>query len=104
MMNDDMVIRSTPEGPAAGAFKINAKYMTGGSLSSQNEDGLAVPAGLYLIQTPFHSTYIMNHTDQVVDPVVYDRLISNIEVVPSSRSQSKKKSHKSTRSTRRKKL
>ena len=39
MMNEDMVIRSTPEGPAAGAFKLNAKYMSGGNVS-QNEDGL----------------------------------------------------------------
>lgn len=103
MMNEDMVIRSTPEGPAAGAFKLNAKYMSGGNLSSHNEDGLAVPAGLYLIQTPFHSTYIMNPTEQVVDNEVYDRLIANVEVIPSVRSQSKKKIRKSAKSTRRKK-
>lgn len=103
MMNDDMVIRSTPEGPAAGAFKLNAKYMSGGNLSSPNEHELAVPAGLYLIQTPFHSTYSMNPTEQVVDNELYDRLIANVEVVPSTRIQSKKKSHKSAKSTRRKK-
>jgi|AntAceMinimDraft_17_1070374.scaffolds.fasta_scaffold03017_2 hypothetical protein len=102
MMNEDMVIRSTPEGPAAGAFKLNAKYMSGGNVS-QNEDGLAVPAGLYLIQTPFPSTYSMNPTDQVVDNQLYERLIATIEVVPSTRNQSKKKSHKSVKSTRRKK-
>jgi len=103
-MNDDMVIRSTHEGPAAGAFKLNSKYMTGGNLSSHNQDGLAVPAGLYLIQPTVHSTYIMNPTEKVVDNEVYERLIANIEVVSSSRNQSKKKSHKSLKSTRRKKL
>ena len=103
MNENDMVIRSTSEGPAAGAFKLNAKYISGGA--SHNTDGLAVPAGLYLIQSPFHSPYTMNPTEQVVDTQIYERLIANVEVIPKVR-KSKKQSHTSasSKTKRRRKL